>query len=36
MFVTAKHYTNDGGAVADRNDEKEQFNIGEIYFYAHH
>ena len=28
LFVTAKHYTNEGGAVADRNDEREQYNIG--------
>ena len=27
LFVTAKHYTNEGGAVADRNDEREQYNI---------
>ena len=27
VWVTALHYKNEGGAVADRNDEKEQFNI---------
>ena len=27
VFVKAKHYTNAGGAVAVRNDEREQYNI---------
>eukprot|EP00939_MAST-03C_sp_MAST-3C-sp1_P002639 g2639.t1 len=27
VFISAKHYTNSGGAVAVRNDEKEQYNI---------
>jgi hypothetical protein len=28
MFMTAEHYTNEGGAVDVRNVETEQFNIG--------
>lgn len=27
VFITAQHYTNSGGAVAVRNDEREQYNI---------
>ena len=27
VLIRAAHYTNDGGAVADRTDEKEQYNI---------